>query len=527
MSQPREISQRHDEVVPEYPEGGYALNVVDGRASLYIYGTWLARKNGPPMIDDKYINEYFLKRKINNINMHIVARVVHKMEKDIKSKKIKEPDFTKGNPLPSGLNIWWNERNLDYLEAIAKDELISKFDGRWERAIELRFKDLGVNKSMLVQKLSSLLRGDSKPQPDQQVNKDKIAVWEKPEKKISRVHGLKTIAWEDEDGKDDDDNNNFALAYYTYRTEKTSRYDKEAEKEIFLHRHGFQDDLDSIYRKGESLVSEKKGRKIEDINLKSGPPGKYIMNLGDRKFQGFLYKLSDRNPGAYIEDLVEKYMPGCANDPANLHELGLQVWKNTRTSGGEFPLKLKKKHASKTNTNTIKPSSDKKGRSDDKTQSSTTKTQASSSRTKPSSDRETSQGTDTRDNRGQNQVNPPQATNSSHPKQSSADPTREKGKPRGWSHIDNPAPEQPRRSSSRSNESESRRGTSLAIRSSPSSSVDDYNKHPRSRRELDNDRQNGPPRTATSNSAGKRPARSLERKDDSKRTRDRIDPLRR
>lgn len=525
MSQPQGVSERHDEVIPKYPKGGYALNAVDNSAALYIYGTWLARKNGPLMIDDKYIDEYFLKRKINNINMRIVVRVVNQMEKDIKSEKIEEPDFTKGNPLPSRLNIWWNERNLDYLEAIAKNELISKFDGRWERAIELRFKDefnskdLGMSKSMLVQKLSSLRRGDSKPEPDQQVNKDKIAMWEKPEKKISRVHGLKIIAWEDEDGKDDDDNNDFALAYYTYRTEKTSRYDKDAEKEIFLRRHGFQDDLDSIYRRGESLVSEKKRRKIEDINLKSGPPGKYMMDLGDQEFQRFLRKLSEKNPGAYIEDLVKNHMPGCANDPANLHELGLQVWKNTKPSGGEFPLKLKKKHASKTSTNTIKPSSDKQGRSNDKTQSSTTKTQASSSSTKPSSGREISQGTDTRDNRGPNQVNPPQAKNSSHPKQPGADPTREKGKPRGWNQIDNPAPEQPRHSSSRSNGSESQKGTSLAIRSSPSSSVDDHNKHPRSRRELDNDRQNGPPKTATSNSAGKRPARSLERKDDSKRTR--------
>ncbi|TGO33821.1 hypothetical protein BHYA_0225g00040 [Botrytis hyacinthi] len=524
MSQPQGISKRHYEV-PKYPEGGYALNTVDGRASKYIYGTWLERKNGPPMIDDKYIYKYFLKYKINNIGMHIVVRVVNHMEKDIKNKKIAQPDYSEGNPLPSGLKIWWNERNLKYLDAIAKYELNSKFKGNWGMAIEphfkdeFHFKDLGVNDSMLIQKWSSLHREKATPESDQQVNKDKISVWDKPEKEISRAEGLKTIVWEDEDGKDDDVNYNFALAYYAYRTEKTSRYDKEAENEIFLRRHGFRrDDVDSLYLKGESLMNKKERREIQDINLRSGPPGKYMIDLGDREFHGFLCKLSDKNPGAYIEDLVENYMPGCANDPANLHELGLQVWKKTRPGCGEFPLKLKKKHTPKTSKNTTKTQNDKKKPSDDKTPLSRDKAQASSSRTKPSSGRETSLRTDTRDDRGPNQVTPSQAAN----------PPREKGKPRGWSHIDNPAPKQPHRSPSRSNGSESRRGTSLAIRPSPSSSVDDHNEHLRSRRDHDRrERQNDPPKTATSNSAAKRPARSPERKDGSKRTRDGIDSLRR
>ncbi|KAF5867599.1 uncharacterized protein Bfra_010574 [Botrytis fragariae] len=405
-----------------------------------------------------------------DLNIDALSRFIKKMKDKNKSAPGSVP------APPTHKSIWWNHKTLDYLKEIVENKSDSIFYGNWENMSDFRFQGLRLSCLALSHRYDALLYG-----------KYNLAVEvEVDPANLNPATRKKFFVWPDGRKKN---------SYYSHRTRPNSG--KCA---------GLNSRISQLRTKGVAQSAE--------IDLRAGPLGQYKINLEDENF------------GKYLCDTSRNHVPGSANDQAQLHEFGLQLWKKNRPDDGEFPLKHNKKSTTKNRKDTTKIPSSKKS-SDDKTQSSRNKAQASSSRTKPSSSRETPQRTDSRDNRDLYGVIPPLATKSSRPKQPSTRLPQERGYPSGWSIMNNPAPEQRRRSPSESREHRLRRSESLAFRPSPSSSVDHYHEPPRSRREPDQrDRQDTPRKSATSNSATKRPARSPGRKDGSKRTRDGIDPIR-
>ncbi|TGO17331.1 hypothetical protein BPAE_0435g00060 [Botrytis paeoniae] len=497
-------------IVRTQPPGGYVLNMIPDDNAKYVYATWLEGKERQLMNDDQYLHTYFLRHGFKNLTINAISRFVKKMK-------------GKNKPVPSSVpappttkEIWWNQDNLNYLSRIAEKELQSVFHGDWNRVLRYRFENLGLNQTMLSQKYNALRSGNATAKIDVRVNSANLNQG-KQQKVLKRAHGLKEIVW-------DSANDDFALAYYSYRKEKGSHSDSGVDGEVFLKRHDFTDTLTGVYEHGSKL--NKRGTKPsgEKIDLRAGPPGRYLMDLTDWEFHQWLCDTSDQNPGE-ITDLMKYHMPRCANESAEIYDLRRHFWDTTGHENIECPLKFTKQPTPKTSTNTTKTPSSKTKSSTDKTSS---QVKASSSRTKPLSSRETSQRTDTRDNRDLYEVTPPPAPKSSRSKLPSTNPPAEGYASGGWRSVNEPVSEQRRRSPSRSKEPESRRSESLAFRPSPSSGEEGYNetsRSSRSRGEPDRrDRQNAPPKSATSNSAAKRSARSPERKDGSKRTRDGIDP---
>ncbi|TGO82828.1 hypothetical protein BPOR_0749g00030 [Botrytis porri] len=376
------------------------------------------------------------------------------------------------------MNTPWNQENLDYLKCIAEKEL------------ERDFAETRTGSTALYALKVS-----------------------------KRAHGLKEIVW---DGVNDD----FALAYYSYRKAKGSRSDTGVDGEVFLKRHDFTDTLTGYTG---VAANSTKGEQSQVTKLRAGPPGSYLMDLDDWEFHQWLCDTSDHNPGE-ITDLMKYHMQRCANKPDEIYKLRRHFWDTTGHENIECPLKFTKQPTPKTSTNVTKTSSDKKRASDDKAPSSRNKPQASSSRTQPSSSG-TPQRTDNRDNRDLYDT-PPPAPKLSRSKKPSTNPPAKGYASGGWRSVNDPEAGQRRRSPSSSREPESRSSASFAFRPSPSSGGESYNETSRSsnsRREPDQrDRRQDAAfmsRASDSNTSRpmtKRPAMTSERKDDSRRTREGI-----
>ncbi|TEY39879.1 hypothetical protein BOTCAL_0448g00050 [Botryotinia calthae] len=294
--------------------------------------------------------------------------------------------------------------------------------------------------------------------------------------------GLKKIVW-------DAANDDFALAYYTYCKEKGSRSDIGVDWGVFLKTHDFADTLAMVYERGSKLHTRGTEQSGEEIDLRAGPPGQYLMDLQDWEFHKFLCETSDDYLGE-ITDLVKNYMLQCGNDPAGIYSLRLHFWNTTGHEDVEFLLKI---HQS-----SIKPES--KPKKSSAAKSSTKKTTASSNGTSKSSGANTSLVSNFYEGR--------------------------------WRplHVTDQNPEQRNRSRSRSAGPDPRRSTSLVLRQSSQSSSDGHNGPPRSsssRREHDQShrQQDVPSKSTISRSAGKRPA-IPSKEGDGKRKRDRTDPPR-
>ncbi|KAF7951797.1 hypothetical protein EAE96_007095 [Botrytis aclada] len=240
------------------------------------------------------------------------------------------------------------------------------------------------------------------------------------------------------------------------------------------------------------------------IDLAAGPPGTYLLDLTDWEFHEWLCDTSDYHPGEVV-DLMKNHMPGCVNNPADIYDLRRRLWDSTGQENIECPLKFTKRPTPKRSTNTTKTPSSRTKSSADITSS---QTQASSSRTQPSSNQKTSPRAD----------------------------TREMAYPKGWSTINNPAPEQRHRSPGRFSEPESRRSESLAFRPSPLAVKEIHDAASRSSRSgREADRRDGPdaspkPRTSDitiSRPVAKRTAKSPDGRDVSKRPKEGSDLLRR
>ncbi|KAF7931393.1 hypothetical protein BELL_1065g00030 [Botrytis elliptica] len=479
------------------PPGGYALNMIPEDNAKYVYATWLEGKERREMNDDQYLHTYFLKYGFKNLTINAISQFVKRMKKTLKPVPRSIP------AIPTIKGIWWNHENLNYLKNIVENELKSVFHGDWKTVLEYRFEGLGLNHTMLSQKYTALRSGKAMVNIDVRINPANLNL-EKQNKVFERAHGLKKIVW-------DSANDDFALAYYSYCKGKRSHIDTGVDGEVFLKRHDFTDTLTEVYDRGSELKNGGSKPSGKEIDLRAGPPGKYLMDLKDWEFHEWLCDTSDHNPGE-ITDLMKYHMPRCANEPAEIYDLRRHMWDTTGHEDIECPLKFTKNPTTKTSKNTNK---------------------TSSSRTKPSSSRETSQRTDSQDNRDLYEVTPP-------PKSSRSKQPAEGYASGGWTTVNKPASEQRRHSPSRSNEPESRTA-SLAFRPSPSSGGESHNEASRSSRSRtephQSDRRQEPTsksRTSDSNtsrSVAKRPARSParspERKDGSKRTKDGIDPIRR
>ncbi|TGO45145.1 hypothetical protein BCON_0418g00080 [Botryotinia convoluta] len=504
-------------IVRTQPPGGYALNMIPEDNAKYVYATWLEGKERQLMNDDQYLHTYFLKHGFKNLTINAISRFVKTLKK-------KNTPVPRSVPAPPTIkNIWWNQENLNYLERIGDKELQSVFHGDWKSVLKYRFEGLGLNQTMLSQKYNALRSGNATAKNDVRVNSANLNHG-KQEKVFKRAHGLKEIVW-------DSANDDFALAYYSYLKGKGSRSDTRVDGEVFLKRHDFTDTLAKVYERGSELNQVGSKPSGEEIDLRAGPPGRYLMDLTDWEFHEWLCDTSDHNPGE-ITDLMKYHMPRCVNKPSEIYNLRLHFWNTTGHEDIECPLKFTKQPTPKTSTNTTKTPNSRAKSSTDKTSS---QAQASSSRTQPSSSRETSQRTDAQDNRDLYEVTPPPATKSSRSKQLSTNPPAEGYASGGWTSVNKPAPEQRRHSPPRSREPESRKSSSLAFRPSPSSGGEGYNgisKASHSRREPDqSDRpQDAASKSRTSDSttsrpAAKRPAISSEGRD-GKRAREGADPLR-
>ncbi|TGO44177.1 hypothetical protein BOTNAR_0909g00020 [Botryotinia narcissicola] len=470
------------EIVRTEPPGGYALNMNPENNAKYVYATWLEGKEKQLMNDDQYLHKYFLKYGFKNLTINAISQFVRKMKKNHKPVPSSIP------AVPTMKGIWWNKENLSYLRRIAEEELQSVFHGDWKSVLNYRFEGLGLNHTMLSQKYNALRSGKAAVEIDVRINSANLNR-EKQNKVFKRAHGLKKIVW-------DSANDDFALAYYLYRNGEECRSAIRADEEVFLKRHNFTDSrtklyeelflkrhdftdtLKDVYNRGSELnkIGSKPGG--EKIDLRAGPPGEYLMDLEDWEFHEWLCDTSDQNPGE-ITDLMKYYMPRCVNEPAEIYNLRRHFWDTTGHEDIECPLKFPRKSTPKTSTST---------------------TRTRSSKAKLPSSREPSQSTNIRDNRDLYEVTPPLPLKSSHSKQ------REEGYASGgWRSVNKPAPEQRNRSPSKFRETKSKETASLAFRPSPPRASD----------------------STASNLAMKRPAISTEREDNSKRTRDGTDPLRR
>ena len=476
------IEDSQPEISSNTPPGGYSLNMIPEKNSEYVYATWLEGKERKLMNDDQYIYTYFLKHNFKNLRTTTIKKFVTVLKK-------KNAPVPSSIPAPPTLkDIWWNQENLDYLRNIGENELDSVFHGDWEKVNQYRFESLAYNHTMLLQKYAALRLGRVTAKVDVPVNlanldqenqenqgkqgkqrkqrkqgkEEKQGKQEKQDKVFKRAHGLKNIVW-------DTANDNFALEYYTYCKGKGSRSDEGVDCGAFLKAHDFTDTLAMVYERGSKLYKRGTKQSGEEIDLRAGPPGQYLMDLEDWEFHKFLCDTSDNHPGE-ITDLMKNHMPRCANDPAEIYNLRLHFWNTTGHEHVEFPLKI---HQSSTKPDSkLEKSSAKK--------SSAKKTTASGSGTSKPSSANASVVSDFDEGR--------------------------------WRplHVTDQNPERRNRSRSRSAGPDPRRSTSLALRQGSQSSSDGRNGRSRSssrRREPDQrDRRDGPSKSTTRKSAGKRPA---------------------